>query len=95
MSAAIDWLLEGEWFKLVSQPALDQVGELILSLFLVAIVLAPLWLRSGHVTIPAVMLVLFSGLLIPMLPGQLVGVMWGVVWIAGTVALYAIMNKFR
>lgn len=93
--SAMDWLLEGEWFKLMTEPAVNQVGEGVLSLFLTAIVLVPLWLRSGHVTIPAIILVLFSGLLIPILPGNLIGIMWGIVWIAGSVALFGILQSLR
>lgn len=95
MSAAIDQLLNGEWLEFFTGTAIKQTSEGVMALFLVAIVILPLWYRSGHVTIPAVLLVLFSGLLIPMVPGQVVGVLWGVVWIGGTLALYTIIDKAR
>lgn len=93
--SAIEQMFEGDWLGFLTDTAIQQTSEGVLALFIVAIIVLPTWLRSGHVAIPAVLLVLFSGLLIPILPGQLAGILWGVIWIAGTIALAAIINQFR
>lgn len=88
-------LLAGDLWGVLFDPARDQLGEQLIAMFLVAIIVLPLLARGRDPALPAIMLVLFSGMLLPMLPGMLVGVAWGVVWISGTIAIAGFLNRLR
>lgn len=94
-SGAADSLLNGDLFDLLTKPAENQLGEGLIALFLVAIIILPLMARGEDPFLPAIMLVLFSGVLVPILPGSMVGVAWGVIWISGTIALTGFANRLR
>lgn len=93
--APIDWVVNGEGKKLFWQHPTEVLGPGIAAMVLVAIVVLPLLARGKDPTIPVIMLILFSGVLVPNLPGMLVNVAWGVIWIGGAVAIYLLINQFQ
>lgn len=94
-SEAADSLLNGNVFDLLTKPAERQLGEGLIALFLVAIIILPLMARGKDPFLPAIMLVLFSGVLVPTLPGSMVGVAWGIIFFSGTIALTGFANRLR
>jgi hypothetical protein len=88
-------LLNGDVFSVLFDPAIGNVGESVFAMFIVGIVIVPLYARTEDPTLPAITLALFSGLAIPLLPGQLVNVAWSVLWMAGFVALFGLIQVFR
>lgn len=67
--------------------------EGVFAMFVSAIVLIPLYARTGSPVLPAVVLVLLSGSMIPLLPAALVGVARGVLWIAGAAAVLGVIHS--
>lgn len=87
--------MEGDWRELLLRDAAASVGESTFALFIVAIVVLPIYARSGRVTLPAIALMLFSGPLIPILPGNLVGAAWAIMWLSLAAAVLGLVNFFR
>lgn len=92
---ATEPLYSGDIEKILFDPAIDSVGEGVFAMFICGIVILPLYARTEDPTLPAITLALFSGMAIPVLPGMLVGVAWGVLWIASTVALFGLVQLLR
>ncbi|WP_226043554.1 hypothetical protein [Natrinema sp. DC36] len=92
---AADKLFNGEWGELLFGIPVDSIGEPLFSVIVVGIVVAPLYARTGDVVIPATVLALLSGSLIPMLPGALVGVAWGIFWIALAIGIIGLIRNFN
>lgn len=92
---ATDSLLEFDIWDVLFGPANAQLGEQAIALFLVAIIVLPLYGRGKDPFLPAIMLVMFAGTIVPMLPGSLVGVAWGVIWMSGTIAIAGLANRLR
>jgi hypothetical protein len=88
-------MLEGDWMDFLFGPATGQVGEATFALFIVGMVVLPIYARTSDASLPAILLALFAGTLIPMLPGGLVRVAWGVFWIAGAIAVLGLVQRFR
>lgn len=88
-------LLEGELWEVLFGPAQAQLDGQVIAMFLVAIIVLPLYARGRNPFMPAIMLVMFSGVIVPMLPGSLVGVAWGVIWMSGTIAIAGLANRLR
>ena len=92
---ATDPLYDGDVAPILFDPAVASVGEGVFAMFICGIVILPLWSRTGDPYLPAIALALYSGLAIPLLPGLLVGVAWGVLWIAGSVAVFGLIQLLR
>ena len=92
---ATEPLYDGDVGTLLFDPAVNSAGEGVFAMMICGIVIIPLWARTGDPYLPAITLALYSGLAIPILPGMLVGVAWGVLWIAGSVALFGLIQMFR
>lgn len=90
-----DDVLDGNIWDVLFGPASQQLGEGVIAIFLVAIIVLPLMARGRDPFLPAIMLILFSGSLVPMLPGSMVGVAWGVIWISGTIAIVGFAQRLR
>lgn len=95
LAPALKDLLEGNWKDFLLRDPSAAVGEATFALFVVAIVVLPTYARTQRVTLPAIALVLFSGPLIPMLPGNLVGAAWNIMWLSLAVAIIGLVNFFR
>lgn len=87
LSKELQWFLDGKWLKLLFDPATSLLGTQVFALFIVASTLGPLFVRTGSVAVPAVMLALFAGAISQALPGVLVGVAYGVLWMSTAVAI--------
>lgn len=94
-SSGVDDLLNGNLWDVLFNPASQQLGDGVIAIFLVAIIVLPLMARGRDPFLPAIMLILFSGSLVPMLPGNIVGVAWGVIWISGTIAIVGFVQRLR
>jgi hypothetical protein len=92
---ATEPLFEGDLEGVLFAPGVSTVGEGVFAMFLCGIVIIPLWARTEDPTLPAITLAMFSGMAIPLLPGMLLGVAWGVLWISGTVALFGLVQILR
>ncbi len=92
---ATEPLFEGDFEAVLFAPGVSSVGEGVFAMFLVGIVIIPMWARTEDPYLPAITLAMFAGMAIPMLPGMLVGVAWGVLWIAGSIALFGLVQIFR
>lgn len=68
-------------------------GQALFGLILTGTILGTMWLAgSGDIVAPAVILVLFGGTLIPILPPQYRTLAYSIIIIAGTAALYGIQR---
>jgi hypothetical protein len=92
---ATEPLFDGDLEQILFAPGVNSAGEGVFAMFICAIVIIPLYVRTEDPTMPAIALAMFSGLAMPLLPGMLLGVAWGVLWIAGTVALFGLIQMFR
>ncbi|WP_138798002.1 hypothetical protein [Halostella sp. PRR32] len=88
-------LVEGDWFDLLFDSVVQSLGEGTFAMFVVGIIVIPIYSRTGDASLPAILLTLFAGTLIPMLPGGLSRVAWGVFWIAGAIAVLGLIQRFR
>jgi hypothetical protein len=91
----LDKLLGGNVMDVLFDPAVGQVGEGVFAMFICGIYIIPLWARTRDVTLPAISLALFSGMIVQVLPGSLVNVAWGVLWISGAIAIFGLIQVFR
>lgn len=91
----LDKLLSGDVLDVLINPAVGQVGEGIFAMFICGIYILPLYARTRDPTLPAISLALFSGMLVQVLPGGLVNVAWGVLWISGAIAIFGLIQVFR
>jgi hypothetical protein len=91
----LDKLLDGDVMDVLFDPAVGQVGEAVFAMFICGIYIVPLWARTRDVTLPAISLALFSGMIVQVLPGSLVNVAWGVLWISGAIAIFGLIQVFR
>ncbi|WP_435360394.1 hypothetical protein [Haloarchaeobius sp. DFWS5] len=95
ISPILDDLISGNWQEFLFGYVGVSVSEAVFSVIVVAIVVLPTYARTQDMTLPAIALALLSGSFIPLLPGGLVGVAWGVLWLSGAVALFGLVQVFR
>jgi hypothetical protein len=96
MTTAMQHLLDGNWMEFLFGWVGDTgTGEGAFAVFIVGMVVLPVYARTGSVALPAIALTLLSGSFIPLLPGALAGVAWGVLWIAGAVSIFGVVEVFR
>lgn len=95
VSGPMQKALDGDWWDLVTLPLTDGPGTMILAIFIVAIIVLPTYLRTDSIALPSVLLVLFSGSLIPMLPAGLQSIAFGVVWLSGALAIVGVIRVIQ
>jgi hypothetical protein len=69
------------------------VGEGTLAMFIVAIVVIPIYTKTGDFVLPAVLLALISGMAIPLLPGTIASIAWTVLFIAVAGSLFILLFR--
>jgi len=94
-SSVMQDLLDGNWMEFLFGWVGGGAGEGVFAVMIVGIVVLPTYARTGSVALPAIGLTLLSGSFIPLLPGALAGVAWGVLWLAAAVSLFGVVEAFR
>ncbi|RDZ39404.1 hypothetical protein C5B91_20125 [Haloferax sp. Atlit-10N] len=69
------------------------IGESTIAMFIVAIVVFPLYAKTGDFVLPAVMLALIAGIAIPLLPGTVASIAWTVLFISVAAALFVLLFR--
>ncbi|MEY7847926.1 hypothetical protein AB7C87_01815 [Natrarchaeobius sp. A-rgal3] len=84
----LEGLVQGEILELMLSPYLDTLGPAF-AVVLIAGVFAMLWIWSGDISLPVVVSILLSALLVTVLPWQLVGLLEDLIIIGMAVALFS------
>ena len=86
--------VEGKWMTGLFDPLIGQLGQGLFGLLLGgAVFLGFYFAGDGDFASPTVVLMLFAGLLFPLLPGGLQGIAWVVVFIGLTSGIMAVLQK--
>ncbi|RQG89327.1 hypothetical protein [Natrarchaeobius chitinivorans] len=84
----LEGLVQGEILEMMLSPYLDTLGP-VFAVVLVAGVFAMLWIWSGDISLPIVVGIILSGLMITILPWQLVGLLEDLLIIGIAIALFS------
>ncbi|SFR34124.1 hypothetical protein [Halogeometricum limi] len=68
-------------------------SEPVLAMFVVGIVIIPMYMKTGDYIMPSVLLILLSALAIPILPGVLLGVAWTVIFMTIAIAVFTTLYR--
>ncbi|AFK19025.1 hypothetical protein E6P09_09585 [Haloferax mediterranei ATCC 33500] len=69
------------------------IGESTLAIFIVAIVVIPIYNKTGDFVLPAVLLALISGMALPLLPGTIASIAWTVLFISVAGSLFILLFR--
>ncbi|ELZ95010.1 hypothetical protein C440_08037 [Haloferax mucosum ATCC BAA-1512] len=69
------------------------IAEPTLAMFIVAIVVIPVYNKTGDFVLPAVLLALISGMAIPLLPGTIASIAWTVLFVSVAGALFVLLFR--
>ncbi|THE66563.1 hypothetical protein D8Y22_01845 [Salinadaptatus halalkaliphilus] len=84
----LEQLVEGEIIELVLSPYLDVLGP-VFAVVLIGGIFTMLWIWAGDISLPIVVGIVLSGLLVTVLPWQLVGLLEDLLIIGMAVALFS------
>ena len=68
-------------------------NEPVFAMFVVAIVIIPMYAKTGDYILPSVLLIMMSALAIPILPGVLVSIAWTVIFMTIAVAVFTTLYR--
>lgn len=86
-----------DWFdsphRCIMDGWLDQASELQFGLMLAIVVAVPLYIKYEDPVPPAIGLLVTAGVLFPILPGQVAGIAWVVLFFAIVVSVFGAIYK--
>lgn len=95
MPCALNRWITGDWFACMFDPVTATTGETGFGLLVGATLIMALYLAGdGSMATPSVAIILFAGVMVPVLPGAYVGVAQGVAIIGVFAALLAVGQKY-
>lgn len=87
--------ITGDWHNCLFSPVANGIGEPLFGLIIGGVTIFGLFLAgSGDVDTPAVVTIMFGGLLTAVLPGGMVQVAFGVAFVGVLAALMSVANRY-
>lgn len=84
----------GDWFRCAFDPVVNSVGEPLVGVMVGGVIVLSLYIAGDGMAAPAVVTILLSGALVPLLPGGMVGVAFGVAFVGLVAALISVGERY-
>lgn len=92
-SVAEKWT-SGDWIGAIFKPYIDLLGEPLVGTILGGAIVIGFWIYANDLAMPAVVLLLLSGVIIGFLPGDIAGIAQAFLVLAGLSALLEVARRY-
>lgn len=84
----------GDWYRCTFEPAVASVGEPIVGILTGGTVVLSLYVAGGGLAAPAVVTLLLAAAMLPLLPGGMVGIAFGVAFVGLVATLISVGQRY-
>jgi hypothetical protein len=89
-----DTWTQGDWWNAILEPYYALLGEALVGTILAGALIVGFWIYSGDVVLPSILVLLLGGILVTVLPGEVVGIARVMIVIGMTAALLAAARRY-
>ncbi|WP_224332872.1 hypothetical protein [Haloprofundus halobius] len=90
---SLDCWFSGDIHPCIFAEATGLLGELTFGMFVTAIVIVPIYARTGDIILPSTVMALIAFMAFTVLPGQLVGIAWTMMFMSLALAIFMTFYK--